>query len=168
MCWRACDVLCAQQGGLCVEHSWPESAADLLAGGAIALPTWAPSPGPPTCESGADCSVTCSGTDACRDMTLDATAATRLDLRCSGTTACNSMVMRGPTAPDAVVSVRCDGTGQGTCQDMQLHAAASASARFSCARQISAEHFFRLNAAHFTATASTLILAECSALRRQS
>ena len=34
---QACDVLCAQQGGLCVEHSWPESAADLIAGGAVAL-----------------------------------------------------------------------------------------------------------------------------------
>ncbi len=32
---------------------------------------------------------------------------------------------------------------------------------------ISAEHCFRLIAAHFTATASTLILAECSALLRQ-
>ena len=32
---------------------------------------------------------------------------------------------------------------------------------------ISAEHWFRLIAAHFTATASTLILAECSALFRQ-
>ena len=35
------------------------------------------------------------------------------------------------------------------------------------ARRISAEHCFRLNAAHFTATASTLILAYCSALLRQ-
>ena len=35
------------------------------------------------------------------------------------------------------------------------------------ARPNSAEHCFRLSAAHFTATASRLILAECSALRRQ-
>ena len=35
------------------------------------------------------------------------------------------------------------------------------------ARRISAEHCFRLNVAHFTATASTLILAECCAMCRQ-
>jgi len=34
-------------------------------------------------------------------------------------------------------------------------------------RRVSAELFFRLNAAHFTATASMLILAECSVLLRQ-
>ena len=53
------------------------------------------------CPSGEACVVTCSGEDACRGMTLDATAAASLDLRCSGEQACHSMTVRGPTAPGA-------------------------------------------------------------------
>ena len=84
------------------------------------------------CASGEACVVTCSGPWACHSMTLDATAAASLDLRCSRGTACHSMTVRGPTAPGAGVDVRCEGSSYATCQFMQLHAAAAASARFSC------------------------------------
>ena len=41
-------------------------------------------------------------------------------------------------------------------------------AEFFAARRISAEHFFSLNVAHFTAIMTwTLMLAECSAMLRQ-
>ena len=57
-------------------------------------------------------------------MTLDAMAAASLDLRCSGMYACKEMTVRGPTAPGAVVDVRCDGAGVCTCSHMRLRAAA--------------------------------------------
>jgi len=65
---------------------------------------------------------------------------------------------------------RCpDGFGAQTCNAGAYQPLPGQSECTSCApaRPDSAEQCFRLNAAHFTATASTLILAECSVLLRQ-
>ena len=82
--------------------------------------------------NGGRVAVACTGTDACRGKTLDASEVQwDLVLTCSGERACRDMIVLCPPSPHAC-DVRCAGSGSGTCDSIDVKAEGAARLAFAC------------------------------------